>query len=520
MSKPSTRQELIDYCFRRLGAPVLEINVDDDQVDDLVDDTIQYFNERHYDGVQRVYLKYKISENDIKRGRARGGGNTLGITTSSTGDGGSVTTTGDSNWDDVIVRHTFDSDFTDSSPVGNTPTVQGSPDIVASPIKFGKSARFGINKYLYYGHNAAYNFTGEWTFETWIYIDSSPGGGALFSKSYAGSASNIFGLLVDSQDGTINFRWSNTDNTDHSSIYGTVLGSYTPGSIIQNWVHVAVTRRASDGSIHFFLNGTESANTSSSQVIDNNIPNESDRYLYLNYRAKTGDNRSTDAIYDDVRITAKERYTSNFTAPTSAFPTDGTLTTSTGGEVQNFEENSNYLTLPDSVIGIEKLFHFDNSFVTNSMFSLKYQLFLNDVSFNLGYNGILDFVMTKTYLQDIDHLLTTQKPIRYNKQNNRLYLDIDWSRVKKDEYIIIDCFRAMDPADFSKIYNDVFVKLYLTALIKRQWGQNLIKFRGVKLPGGIELNGRELYEDAEREIESIKERMTQDYELPPYDFIG
>jgi hypothetical protein len=78
----------------------------------------------------------------------------------------------------------------------------------------------------------------------------------------------------------------------------------------------------------------------------------------------------------------------------------------------------------------------------------------------------------------------------------------------------------LDPNSFTNVYNDSFLKKYLTALMKRQWGQNLIKFRGVKLPGGIELNGRELYEDAERELESIRQRMSMDYELPPYDFIG
>jgi hypothetical protein len=78
----------------------------------------------------------------------------------------------------------------------------------------------------------------------------------------------------------------------------------------------------------------------------------------------------------------------------------------------------------------------------------------------------------------------------------------------------------LDPNDFTKVYNDSFLKRYLTALMKRQWGQNLIKFRGVKLPGGIELNGREIYEDAEKEIEDIRSRMSMDYELPPYDFIG
>jgi hypothetical protein len=101
-----------------------------------------------------------------------------------------------------------------------------------------------------------------------------------------------------------------------------------------------------------------------------------------------------------------------------------------------------------------------------------------------------------------------------------MYLDIDWGAQKSGTFFVIDCYRILDPNDFTKVYNDSFLKRYLTALIKRQWGQNLIKFRGVKLPGGIELNGREIYDDAEREIEAIRERMSMDYELPPYDFIG
>ena len=128
--------------------------------------------------------------------------------------------------------------------------------------------------------------------------------------------------------------------------------------------------------------------------------------------------------------------------------------------------------------------------------------------------------MTKSYLEDIDHLLTTDKQVRFNKRQDRLYLDIDWSSQEADNFLVIDCYRALDPTSFSQVYNDSFVKMYLTALIKRQWGQNLIKFQGVKLPGGIELNGRQLYEDAERELESIRQRISSEYELPPLDLIG
>ena len=200
MAQPSTRQGLIDYCLRRLGAPVLEINVDDDQIDDLVDDALQYFQERHFDGVERMYLKYQISQADIDRGRGR---NTDGV--------GIVTT-------------------------------------------------------------------------------------SATSTSIAG--------------------------------YGT--------------------------------------------------------------------------------------------------------TTS------NFYETSTFIQIPDSVIGIERIFRFDTSAISGGMFSIKYQLFLNDLYY---FNSVdlLQYAMTKSYLEDIDHLLTTDKQVRYNKRQDRLYLDIDWKAQKAGDYIVIDC---------------------------------------------------------------------------------
>ena len=153
------------------------------------------------------------------------------------------------------------------------------------------------------------------------------------------------------------------------------------------------------------------------------------------------------------------------------------------------------------------------------MFSIKYQLFLNDL-YNFSSVELLQYAMTKSYLEDIDFLLTTDKQVRFNKRQDRLYLDIDWGSESVDNWIVLDCYRALDPTSFTQVYNDPFLKLYLTALMKRQWGQNLIKFRGVKLPGGIELNGREIFDDAEREIEGLRSRMSSEYELPPYDFIG
>ena len=279
MAQPSSRGELIDYCKRQLGAPVLEINVADEQIEDIVDDAVQFFQERHFDGVYQSYRKYQITQADIDRGQ----GKTSGV-----------------------------------------------------------------------------------------------------------------GLSTTTVDATI--------------------------------VGTAVT----------------------------------------------------------------------FT----------------------YEENSNYLEVPPEVLGVTKIFHFDGSnTITNNMFSVKYQLFLNDIYY-WGSTELLSYAMVKTYLEDINFLLTTEKQIRFNKRQDRLYLDIDWGMVTVGDFLVIDCFRLMNPSEYPRVYNDSFLKPYATALIKRQWGQNLLKFQGVKLPGGVELNGREIYEDAEKDLEKIRENMSNTYELPPLDMIG
>ena len=199
--------------------------------------------------------------------------------------------------------------------------------------------------------------------------------------------------------------------------------------------------------------------------------------------------------------------------------TSGISTNSAGTVSSNFYESSNFISIPEHVLGVNKIFKFDSSSISGGMFSIKYQLFLNDLYY---FNSVelLQFAMTKTYLEDIDFLLTTEKQIRFNQRMDRLYIDIDWSAVKEGEYLIIDCYRLLDPNEYTKVWNDSFLKRYLTALVKRQWGQNLIKFQGVKLPGGVELNGRMIYEDAQNEINFILEEMSSTYELPPLDMIG
>ncbi len=153
------------------------------------------------------------------------------------------------------------------------------------------------------------------------------------------------------------------------------------------------------------------------------------------------------------------------------------------------------------------------------MFSISYQIFLNDV-YNFSSVELLNYSMVKQYLETIQFLISPDKKVRFNKRGNKLYIDMDWKSATADQFLVIDCYRVLDPGQNTEVYNDSFLKRYITALIKKQWGVNLTKFQGVKLPGGIELNGRQIYEDAQVELGELRQRMTYDYETPPLDLIG
>jgi hypothetical protein len=184
-----------------------------------------------------------------------------------------------------------------------------------------------------------------------------------------------------------------------------------------------------------------------------------------------------------------------------------------------YVEGVNYLPLPDSIIGVNNILKINSSTISDGLFNIKYQLFLNDVYY-YGALDLLNYAMVKRYLEDLDFLLNPHAQIRFNKKNHKLYLDIDWSQVGENEYVIIDCYRILDPNDAPKLYNDWWLKKYLTALIKKQWGQNMSKFQGVQLPGGIVLNGRQIYDDGVAEIEKLEQQLKDEYELPPLDLIG
>jgi hypothetical protein len=192
-----------------------------------------------------------------------------------------------------------------------------------------------------------------------------------------------------------------------------------------------------------------------------------------------------------------------------------------------WENRKNFIEVPDHVIGIERVFGVTSNLSSNEMWGLSNQYFLLDVfSFSSGYTfGNFDmsyYYMIKQYFETLDMVVNVGGLVQYrfNKRQDRLYLDIDKTRIQENRYLVIECYRALDPQAWNQIWNDSFVKRYATALMKRQWGQNLIKYNNVQLPGGITLNGRQIWEDGDAEVKDLEARMLTDYSLPPMDMIG
>ena len=305
MARPNTRASFKEYCLRSLGKPVIDINVDEDQIEDRIDEAVQYFSQYHTDGVERMYLKYKVTAED--------------------------------------------------------------------KVRLRKNKDFNVIE---------------------------PG-------TYA-------------------------DNIELEDATNTNLGGDQPskGDLIKE-----------DGTpIH---------------LEDSNI----------------------------VETT--------------------------------YQENQNYLVIPEAVLSVINVFPLSDRANLN-MFDVRYQLRLNDL-YDFSSTSIVHYEMTMRHLDFLDHILVGEKPIRFNTLSNRLYIDMDWQEdIDADEYLIIECYRQLDPTQHTRMFDDMYLKRYATALIKRQWGQNLSKFNGTAMLGGVTLNGPELFSTAISEQQKLEEEIRLNFEEPPH----
>ena len=190
----------------------------------------------------------------------------------------------------------------------------------------------------------------------------------------------------------------------------------------------------------------------------------------------------------------------------------GSDTLQAGNTGTVFKTQSNYLIMPDHIRSVNGIFTFQDK-GTAYMFDIRYQLRLND---------LFDLTSTQFHLYYmINFLLEGMKPTRFNASDGMLFIDTDTlTDVREGEYVVMECSSAIDPANYTKIYNVLWVKDYATSMIKKYWGQNLTKFQNVQLPGGVTLNGEKIYGDAVEELEKLEEQLRTTYETPPMDMIG
>ena len=206
---------------------------------------------------------------------------------------------------------------------------------------------------------------------------------------------------------------------------------------------------------------------------------------------------SIEKMYLKYKLTESDiaRFKTNDTT-TATDRSDSSLTFS-------FEEGTNFISMPSSVVSVLNIFSFDNA-ATNNMFDIRYQLRLNDL-YDFSSTSIIHYEMTMQHLDYLSHLLVGETPIRFYEHQGRLYLDMNVDGdVNKDEYLIIECYRKIDPDTYTDMYNNMHLKRYATSLIKRQWGTNLSKFQNVALLGGVTYNGEQIYSQAQEEIERLE----------------
>ena len=198
---------------------------------------------------------------------------------------------------------------------------------------------------------------------------------------------------------------------------------------------------------------------------------------------------------------------------------DSTVSASEGGRTTSYTEANNWIAVPDSVLAVTRIFPLSDKH-NNNMFDIRYQLRLNDL-YDFSSTSIIHYDMVLRHLDFLDHILVGEKPLRFNQHDNRLYIDMDWKNdLAVGEFIVIEAYRKMDPETHTDVYNDIYLKRYVTSLFKKQWGANLSKFDGVAMIGGVTLNGRQIYSEALQDIEKLETEIRSTFELNPAMIMG
>jgi len=198
---------------------------------------------------------------------------------------------------------------------------------------------------------------------------------------------------------------------------------------------------------------------------------------------------------------------------------DGTEKTYYKYMITDADKTNKYITLPDNIIGAVSIFPIGQALNTNNLFNIRYQIALNDL-YTLTSVSMVPYYMALQHVQFLEQMLVGQQPVRYNRHNNKFYIDMDWSIVNTGDYVIVEAYQIVDPDVYTKMWSDRWLARYAEALIKQQWGQNLKKFEGMQLPGGLKFNGQKIFDEATQERDALEKEMIVSYSLPVSDMIG
>jgi len=182
--------------------------------------------------------------------------------------------------------------------------------------------------------------------------------------------------------------------------------------------------------------------------------------------------------------------------------------------------NNQYITLPEDFVGVTRVFDINDSYSAMNLFNIRYQLHLNEL-FNISSVSVTPYVVAMRHIEFLEEVFVGKKPIRYNRNTDKLYIDMAWKDdVMPNQFIIIEGYREVNPEENPDVWNDPWLRKYTTALVKLQWGENLKKFEGMNLPGGITFNGQKIWEEANEEINKLDDEVISGYSLPVTDMIG
>jgi hypothetical protein len=185
------------------------------------------------------------------------------------------------------------------------------------------------------------------------------------------------------------------------------------------------------------------------------------------------------------------------------------------------DKDNKYITLPQNIIGAVNIFPLGWYMSSQAnMFNVQYQIALNDL-YTLTSFDVVPYYMMMQHLNVLQEVLVGVKPIRFNRHRHKLFVDMNWDVLEVGQYIVVEAYEVLDPDVYTDAWSDRWLLKYGTALIKRQWGNNLgLKFTGMELPGGITVNGQYILETAQKEIDALEHEMITSYSLPVSDMIG